>query len=106
MSGSRGTCLEIKNREKFKNPMKEYKVKVEVKLKPVVLDPQGKSVLMALNNLGYVEVKDARIGKLIELRIKDGSAESVRERVSDMCVKLLSNPVIEEFDIEVEEYNV
>ena len=36
--------------------MKEYRVKVEVKLKPVVLDPQGKSVLMALNNLGYGEV--------------------------------------------------
>ena len=82
--------------------MKEYRVKVEVKLKPVVLDPQGKSVLMALNNLGYDEVEDARIGKLIELRIKDGSAESVRERVNDMCVRLLSNPVIEEFEIEVE----
>lgn len=83
--------------------MKEYRVKVEVKLKPVVLDPEGKSVLMALNNLGYGEVEDARIGKLIELRIKDGSAESVRERVKDMCVRLLSNPVIEEFDIEVQE---
>ncbi|MEQ9619221.1 MAG: phosphoribosylformylglycinamidine synthase subunit PurS [Deltaproteobacteria bacterium] len=83
--------------------MKEYKVKVEVKLKPVVLDPQGKSVLMALNNLGYGEVEDARIGKLIELRVKDTSAEGARERVNDMCVKLLSNPVIEEFDIEVEE---
>lgn len=83
--------------------MKEFKVKVEVKLKPVVLDPQGKSVLMALKNLGYGEVEDARIGKLIELRIKDGSAESVKERVNDMCVRLLSNPVIEEFTVKVEE---
>ena len=85
--------------------MKEFKVKVEVKLKPVVLDPQGKSVLMALNNLGYSEVEDARIGKLIELTVKDGSAESVKERVNDMCVKLLSNPVIEDFAVKVEEIN-
>ena len=83
--------------------MKEFKVKVEVKLKPVVLDPQGKSVLMALNNLGYSEVEDARIGKLIELTVKDGSAESVKERVNDMCAKLLSNPVIEEFTVTVDE---
>lgn len=85
--------------------MKEFKVKVEVKLKPVVLDPQGKSVLMALNNLGYSEVEDARIGKLIELTVKDGSAESVKERVNDMCMKLLSNPVIEDFAVKVEEIN-
>lgn len=85
--------------------MKEFKVKVEVKLKPVVLDPQGKSVLMALNNLGYGEVEDARIGKLIELTVKDGSAENVKERVNDMCTKLLSNPVIEDFTVKVEEHN-
>ena len=82
--------------------MKEYKVKVEVKLKPVVLDPQGKSVLSALRNLGFGEVEDARIGKLIELTIKDGEAGNVEERVTEMCRKLLSNPVIENFDVKVE----
>lgn len=83
--------------------MKEYKVKVEVKLKPVVLDPQGKTVLSALHNLGYEKVQDARIGKLIELKISDDSAEKVTERVNDMCMKLLSNPVIEDFVVNVEE---
>ncbi len=83
--------------------MKEFKVKVEVRLKAVVLDPQGKSVLSALNNLGFDEVRDARVGKLIELRIMDGDAESVRKRVGDMCSKLLSNPVIEDFVVNVEE---
>lgn len=83
--------------------MKEYKVKVEVKLKPVVLDPQGKTVLSALHNLGYEKVQDARIGKLIELKISDDSAEKVKERVNDMCMKLLSNPVIEDFVVNVEE---
>ncbi len=86
--------------------MKEYKVKVEVKLKPVVLDPQGKSVLSALRNLGFGEVEDARIGKLIELTIKDSDAGNVEERVTEMCRKLLSNPVIENFDVKVEEKNV
>lgn len=86
--------------------MKEYRVKVEVKLKPVVLDPQGKSVLSALRNLGFGEVEDARIGKLIELTIKDGDPGNVEERVTEMCRKLLSNPVIENFDVKVEERNV
>lgn len=83
--------------------MKEYRVKVEVRLKPVVLDPQGKSVLSALANLGFEGVRDARVGKLIELRIRDGSAESVRSRVDEMCRKLLSNPVIEDFIVDIEE---
>ncbi|MCH8014189.1 MAG: phosphoribosylformylglycinamidine synthase subunit PurS [Candidatus Dadabacteria bacterium] len=83
--------------------MKEFKVKVEVKLKPVVLDPQGKTVLTALHNLGYEKVEDARIGKLIELKIMDSDAGNVRERVNDMCKKLLSNPVIEDFVVKVEE---
>ncbi|MCZ6527211.1 MAG: phosphoribosylformylglycinamidine synthase subunit PurS [Candidatus Dadabacteria bacterium] len=83
--------------------MKEFKVKVEVKLKPVVLDPQGKTVLTALHNLGYEKVEDARIGKLIELKIMDSDAGNVRERVNDMCKKLLANPVIEDFVVKVEE---
>ena len=83
--------------------MKEFRVKVEIRLKSVVLDPQGKSVLSALSNLGFGEVRDARVGKLIELRINDASAESVRERVDEMCRKLLSNPVIEDFVVNVEE---
>lgn len=85
--------------------MKEYKVKIEVKLKPVVLDPQGKTVHQALNNLGYSEVQDARIGKLIELTLKDGSPDGVKERVDEMCAKLLSNPVIENFEVKIEEQN-
>jgi phosphoribosylformylglycinamidine synthase len=83
--------------------MKVFKVKVEVKLKPVVLDPQGKTVLTALRNLGYEKVEDARIGKLIELKITGEDADNVKERVNDMCMKLLSNPVIEDFVVNVEE---
>jgi len=82
--------------------IKEFKVKVEVKLKAVVLDPQGKTVLGALHNLGYLEVQETRIGKLIELTVKDENEQKVRERVEEMCKKLLSNPVIEDFVIKIE----
>ncbi|MFB5608031.1 MAG: phosphoribosylformylglycinamidine synthase subunit PurS [Candidatus Nitrosomaritimum yanchengensis] len=83
--------------------MKEYKVKVEVKLKSVVLDPQGKAVLSSLHNLGFSEVEDCRVGKLIELNIKDSDSENIKDRVDDMCKKLLSNPVIEDYKISMEE---
>lgn len=82
--------------------MKEFKVKIEVKLKPVVLDPQGKTILSALHNLGYDEVEETRVGKLIELRLQDSEEDRVMERVREMCKKLLANPVIEDFDIKIE----
>ncbi len=83
--------------------MKKYKVKVEVKLKAVVLDPQGKAVLSSLHNLGFSEIDDCRVGKLIELNIKDSNSNNIKERVDDMCKKLLSNPVIEDYNISMEE---
>lgn len=85
--------------------MKEYKVKVEVKLKPVVLDPQGKAVLSSLHKLGFDEVDDCRVGKLIELNITENGTGNLKERVDEMCRKLLSNPVIEDYKISMEEIN-
>ncbi|MGB7290706.1 MAG: phosphoribosylformylglycinamidine synthase subunit PurS [Thermodesulfobacteriota bacterium] len=81
--------------------MKDFKVKVEVKLKSVVLDPQGKTVLSALHNLGYNQVKETRVGKLIELTVKDTDRENVKALVEEMCNKLLANPVIEDFIISI-----
>ncbi|MGE5443567.1 MAG: phosphoribosylformylglycinamidine synthase subunit PurS [Ignavibacteriales bacterium] len=86
----------------FKAKMKEFIVKIEVKLKPIILDPQGKAVLTALHNLGYDEVQETRIGKLIELKVKDENAEKIKERVQEMCKKLLANPVIEDFVVKVD----
>lgn len=83
--------------------MKKFLVKVEVKLKPVVLDPQGKAVLSALHNLGYKQVTDSRIGKLIEMRVVSDSLDEVQNSVADMCRKLLSNTVIEDYFINVQE---
>ncbi len=79
--------------------MKDFKVKVEVKLKSMVLDPQGKAVLSALHKLGYSQVTDTRVGKLIELTVRDANEETVKGLVKEMCDKLLANPVIEDFSI-------
>ncbi|MGI9554055.1 MAG: phosphoribosylformylglycinamidine synthase subunit PurS [Thermodesulfobacteriota bacterium] len=83
--------------------MKKFLVKVEVKIKPVVLDPQGKAVLSALHNLGYEQVTDSRIGKLIELKIDSDSLDDVKNSVTDMCNKLLANTVIEDYSINIVE---
>ena len=82
--------------------MKKYNVKVEVRFKPIVLDPQGKTVLNSLKNLGYKEVIDTRIGKLIELKIKDSDSDKIKARVDDMCKKLLTNPIIEDYIITID----
>ena len=83
--------------------MNKYFVKIEVKLKPLVLDPQGKAVGSALHNLGYEEVKNTRVGKLIELNIEDESEEKVRQSVTEMCNRLLANTVIEDYHINISE---
>lgn len=80
---------------------KDFKVKVEVRLKPVVLDPQGKTVLSALHNLGYNQVSETRVGKLIELTVRDTDERNVKALVEEMCDKLLANPVIEDFVISI-----
>ncbi len=72
-------------------------VRVSVTLKPSLLDSAGRTVAGSLKHLGYEEVSDARIGKLITLQV-----ETVDEaRIREMCQKLLANPVIEDFSFEV-----
>lgn len=71
-------------------------VRVYVTLKPSLLDSAGRTVAQALDKLGYSEVEQVRIGKLIELQV-----ESYDEaRVKEMCDKLLANPVIEDYKVE------
>jgi phosphoribosylformylglycinamidine synthase subunit PurS len=70
--------------------------------KPAILDPQGKAVAASLHSLGYDEVGDARLGKLIELRLDGKDAEAARARVDEMCRRLLANEIIEDYRFEVE----
>ena len=76
--------------------------KVFVTLKRGVLDPQGQAVARALGRLGFDEVKDARIGKYIELKL-DGERAAVEKKLKDMCERLLANTVIEEYRFELAE---
>jgi phosphoribosylformylglycinamidine synthase PurS subunit len=77
------------------------KARVHVYLKPGVLDPQGQAVATSLNHLGFEEVSAARQGKYIELDLETADAEEAQKRVAEMCDKLLANPVIETYDIEL-----
>ncbi|HVL39110.1 MAG TPA: phosphoribosylformylglycinamidine synthase subunit PurS [Fimbriimonadaceae bacterium] len=72
-------------------------VRVYVTLKPSLLDSAGRTVAQSLRKLGYEELSEARIGKLIELKVEDFSEQRVRE----MCDRLLANPVIEDYRFEV-----
>ena len=76
------------------------KARVVVTLKKSVLDPQGLAVGRALGSLGFPEVKDVRLGKIIELEIDGQDPAEARKRVEQMCEKLLANTVIEEYRVE------
>ena len=73
--------------------------KVLVSLKDDILDPAGRALTEQLNHLGFPEVKTAKVGKYIELYIETGDREKEKERVEDMCHKLLANALIEEFEV-------
>lgn len=75
------------------------KARIYVTLKGGVLDPQGKAVRHALHELGYPEIADVRVGRYLELEVGDGGS---RPRLEEMCRRLLANPVIEDFRIEVD----
>jgi phosphoribosylformylglycinamidine synthase subunit PurS len=75
-------------------------MRVLVRLKPGILDPQGATVQRALAGLGFHDVGDLRVGKLIELDVDAPTPERARERVDAMCQKLLTNPLLEDYTVE------
>ena len=79
-----------------------YKAKVNVTLRPSILDPKGKAAHHALENLGLNEVEKVRIGKFIELDVNADSEDAARSSVESACSKLLANEVMEDFTIEIE----
>jgi phosphoribosylformylglycinamidine synthase len=76
------------------------KATVCVTLKPGLLDAQGNTVKQALASLGFKGVKDVRIGKVVELELH-GTGASAKKEVERMCQKLLANPVVETYRIEL-----
>lgn len=80
-----------------------YLARIDVMLKALVNDPQGLTVLDGLKTLGFDGVDGVRIGKRIELTLDAGSEAEARQAVTEMCDRLLANPVIEDFSFEISE---
>ena len=79
----------------------KWEARVYVRLKKGVLDPQGVTVGHALEALGYDNVQDVRVGKFILLSVSNSSEDEVRKQVEEMCERLLTNPVIEEYSYDL-----
>ena len=79
------------------------RVVVDVMPKPEILDPQGKAVQGALPRLGFTGVTDVRQGKRFELEVEGEATEEVLDSVRRMAETLLSNPVIENYSVRVED---
>ena len=77
------------------------KARVFVTLKNGVLDPQGKAIGNALNNLGFGGVGEVRQGKVIDIELSEPDEAKARSRLQEMCEKLLANTVIEKYEIEL-----
>ena len=73
------------------------KVKVIITLKNGVLDPQGKAIQQTLNGMNFAEVKEVRQGKYFEIEVDNKDEAKSKEKVEDMCKKLLANLVIEDY---------
>ena len=76
------------------------KATVLVRPKPGILDPQGEAVGSALGHLGF-EVSDTRVGKVIDLEVEAADATAAKALVEKMCERLLTNPLIESYEVEI-----
>ena len=77
------------------------KAKIHVTLKPGILDPQGKAIEHALETLGFKNASNVRVGKYMELELKEVAKDKAEAEVKAMCEKLLANTIIEEYKYEL-----
>ncbi len=83
----------------------KFLARVDVSLKPTVNDPEGLTICGALHSLGFEAVNSVRAGKYMEITLEAGNEDAAEKQVTEMCRKLLANPVIEDFRFELEETN-
>ena len=81
--------------------MTSFEARVEVTHRPGIADPAGATVERALPALGYTNVTQVHIGKVIRLVVDAANADSARTQVEEMCERLLANPVIESYEVTV-----
>ena len=80
-----------------------FQARIYITLKPTVNDPQGVTVLSSLHRLGFDSAEDVRIGKYLLVTINESDRIKAETSATEMCQKLLANPVIEEFRFDLEE---
>jgi phosphoribosylformylglycinamidine synthase len=78
------------------------KAKIIITPKKAVLDPQGKTVQNALEHMGYQGIGAVHVGKYLEIELTGNDQESARKQLDQACHKFLSNPVIEDYHLEIE----
>jgi phosphoribosylformylglycinamidine synthase len=78
------------------------KAKIIVTPKNAVLDPQGKTVQTALEHMGYQGIKAVHVGKYLEIELEGSDVEAARRQLNEAAHKFLSNPVIEDYKLEIE----
>ena len=86
-------------RQERRHPMK---AKIIITPKKAVLDPQGKTVQSALEHMGYSGIGDVHVGKYLEIELGGADAETARQQLDEACHRFLSNPVIEDYHLEIE----
>ncbi len=78
------------------------RVTVEITRRPEIADPQGTTVLRALHDLGHSDVTSVRIDRVIHLEVDGADPVTVKAGVEEMCREVLANPVLEDFEVEVD----
>lgn len=81
--------------------MKKYSAKIRITLRKGILDVQGKTVENALHQIGFQNIENVRIGKFVELDIQAESKEIAFSSIDDACRKLIANPIIEDYLIDL-----
>ena len=79
-----------------------YLARVYIQYRPTVSDPQGQTILGALRQLGFDTVQSVRAGKYMEIALDGNSEKDASDQIRQMCDKLLANPVIEDYRIDIE----
>lgn len=76
---------------------------IHITLKELVLDPQGTTLKRSMETMGYRDIDDVRMGKFIQVKFNSDDRKAVEEKVREMCQKILSNPVIEQYSYTIVE---
>jgi phosphoribosylformylglycinamidine synthase subunit PurS len=79
----------------------KFRAMVQITLRPSVLDPQGVAVRAGLQQMGYAQVEEVRVGKYVQLELEAESEEQARQQIDRISDQLLANPVIENYRFDV-----